>query len=104
MSDLARATELWWCTTWGERANDFLAPALGIEPLPVIGAGTRGTGIAWKSEHARPVIEAAVAAGRRVVWIEDFFGEYPEFVAVEYVDTAATGLISEKDLPPGLLP
>ncbi|MFO7700213.1 MAG: hypothetical protein R6W79_06390, partial [Acidimicrobiia bacterium] len=25
---LAEATELWWCSTWGERANDHLARAL----------------------------------------------------------------------------
>ena len=91
-------------TTWGERANTHLAPAIGIEPLPVVGAGTRGVGIEWKVAQAGPLIDEATLHGRRVVWIEDFDGAFPEVAAVEFVDTAATGLISEKDLPPGLLP
>ena len=95
---------MWWCTTWGERANTHLAPAIGIEPLPVVGAGTRGVGIEWKIAQAGPLIDEATSHGRRIVWIEDFDGAFPEVAAVEFVDTADTGLISEKDLPPGLLP
>ena len=101
---LVQVADVWWCTTWGERANTHLAPAIGIEPLPVVGAGTRGVGIEWKVAQAGPLIDAATSHGRRIVWIEDFDGAYPELADVEFVDTAATGLISETDLPPGLLP
>jgi len=100
---LVQITEVWWCTTWGDRANEYLAPVIGIEALPVVGAGTRGIGLSWKVEQARQLIEAAVASGRRVIWIEDFDGAFPDLPQVEFVDTAATGLVSEDDLPPGLL-
>jgi len=101
---LVQVAEVWWCTTWGVRANTYLAPVIGIEPLPVVGAVMPGIGLAWKVEHARQLIEKAVANGRRVVWIEDFDGDFPDLPGVEFVDTAATGLVSEGDLPLGLLP
>ena len=100
---LTESAEVWWCTTWGERANTYLAPAIGIGSLPVVGAHARGVGLAWKVEHARPVIDEALARRRRVVWIEDFDGVFPDLGGVEFIDTAAKGLIGPDDLPAGLL-
>ena len=33
-------TEVHWCTTWRDRANDEIAQHLGIGPLPVVDDGT----------------------------------------------------------------
>ena len=99
ISGLGEVAELWWCTTWMERANDDLGPHLGIGVLPVIGSGTRGIGLAWKADMARPVTETALAEGREVVWIEDFDGADPGIGGVELVDTADLGYLTGSHLP-----
>ena len=99
---LTTSCEVWWCTTWMERANDGIAAHLGIEALPVVGAGTRGTSIAWKESHVRSLAIPAVATGRVVAWIEDFNGRFPNIEGLQYIDTAAKGLLDEEMLT-GLL-
>ena len=55
------------------------------------------------------VASDAIAKGRRVIWIEDFYGEIPESAmpaGVEYVDTASTpggAVLIPKLVPAGLL-
>lgn len=101
---LAGGTELWWCTTWRQRANDEIRDHLGIDQLPVIDDGTRAVGLDWKVRVATPLIAEAVSHARMVCWIEDFYGTYPEFEdAVTYVDTGATGVLKSSDLPKDLL-
>ncbi|MFD7512083.1 hypothetical protein ACFV5N_22490 [Streptomyces sp. NPDC059853] len=63
-----------WATTWGEEANTWIAPILGLPPLPVLdepepsvtdGQDARA-GRLWKT---RAVV--ARAAGRPFAWVDD---------------------------------
>ena len=104
---LHEMTELWWCTSWGERANQEIGRHLGIPRLPVVWREVDPTVEDWKAAGARPLARAALAAGRRVVWIEDFDGCPPERkmpAGVEFVDTSAdgTGVLLPRFLPEDL--
>lgn len=99
---LVGMADVWWCTTWMDRANDGLADHLGIEPLPVVGAGSRPSGRAWKEAAARPLIERAIADGRSVYWIEDFDGNLPDIEGVTWIDTTDRGHLDATDLPVAL--
>jgi hypothetical protein len=88
---LARVTEVQWCTTWRHKANDEIAAHLGVGPLPVVDDGTSRRVTSWKAAAAYDTAEEALKAGRRVIWIEDFYGdppiqEMPE--GTEFIDTA----------------
>ena len=76
MSDLLRrltqTCEVWWCTTWRDRANADIADHLGIGPLPVVTDGSQSRWVGWKSGAARDIVTTALADGRPVYWIEDF--------------------------------
>ncbi|MFE4589391.1 HAD domain-containing protein [Streptomyces laurentii] len=75
--------ELVWATTWGEAANEVLAPRLGLPPLPVVDwpeeleeeleeetvaelEADFGAGLHWKT---RPL--SVWAGGRPYVWLDD---------------------------------
>ena len=79
-----------------------------IQTAMIIGAalidpdGTEHT-TEWKPEAARPVVAEAIAAGRHVIWIEDFNGALPDLDGVTYVDTGARGVLSWSDLPLDIL-
>jgi HAD domain in Swiss Army Knife RNA repair proteins len=64
--------ELVWLTSWNHHANDWIAPAIGLPPLPVINvappAGVRPATQHWK----RPAV-AEWAAGRPLAWLDDEF-------------------------------
>ncbi len=109
MPDLVRrlteTCEVWWCTTWRNRANDEIAQHLDIEPLPVVTDRSQSRWVDWKAVAARALVTAALADGRPVYWIEDFYGtppidELPD--GVVYVDTT-TGehrcVLTEDGLP-----
>jgi hypothetical protein len=70
---LTRLTELYqlvWCTAWEDRAAEFLAPFLGLPPLPVI----RFEEPAEEDGHWKwPAIEAFVG-DRPFAWIDDELG------------------------------
>jgi hypothetical protein len=65
--------ELVWGTSWEERANEKVAPRLGLPDLPVIAVSTEPPGldygVLWKTGHI-----AAYAAGRPFVWLDDHPG------------------------------
>ena len=89
---LCSVAEVHWCTTWRHRANDDIARHLGIPALPVVDDGSSSRYVDWKAEAAHDLAAAAIADGRRVLWIEDFYGEPPvdEMPAgVEFLDTAS---------------
>ncbi|MEY3034427.1 MAG: hypothetical protein RLZ86_1049 [Actinomycetota bacterium] len=91
VSWLCSVAEVHWCTTWRERANDEIAAHLGIPALPVVDDGTNDRHTGWKAAAARELASSALAEGRRVLWIEDFYGEPPVDempVGVEFLDTA----------------
>lgn len=72
--DLGQTYDLVWATTWGQEANTFIAPVLGLPPLPVVTWPTlHDTGpqdTFWKTRHL-----LAHAAGRPFAWIDDELGE-----------------------------
>ena len=87
---LCRVAEVHWCTTWRSRANDEIADYLGIDPLPVVDDGTVSRYVDWKAAAAHELARRALSDGRRVLWIEDFYGRIPTDempFGVEFVDT-----------------
>ncbi|GHB06022.1 MULTISPECIES: hypothetical protein [Streptomyces] len=62
--------ELAWATTWKNEANEWIAPRLGLPPLPYIDwprmHGLTGNGTYWKTRY---VVE--YAAGRPFAWVDD---------------------------------
>jgi hypothetical protein len=66
-----RGVEVAWSTTWGDSANAFLAPLLGIEPLPVATSSMkprRGEGaFEWKARATR----ATFGDGHPIVFVDD---------------------------------
>lgn len=109
MQHLTRVAEVWWCTTWRAAVNDDLAPHLGVGPLPVVDDGTNDRYVGWKPAAARPLAEAALAAGRPVYWIEDFAGDSPYSEmpdGVTFIDTAADAefVLRPEHLPTELKP
>ena len=102
MGELVRAltaeTEVWWCTTWRQRANNDIATHLDIEALPVIDDGGEKRTTEWKTDAARGLVAEALAAGRLVVWIEDFGAHRPDLEGVIYVDTTDYGHLRWSDL------
>lgn len=88
---LTENCEVHWLTTWRENANDEIADALGIDPLPVVTDGTNDRVVSWKPAAAYPVALKALEEGREVWWIEDFYKMIPDYqmpIGVKYVDTA----------------
>jgi hypothetical protein len=89
---LCGVADVHWCTTWRHRANDEIAAHLGISTLPVVDDGTDDRQTGWKAAAAYDLAAAALAEGRRVLWIEDFYGDLPHVKmprGVEFLDTAA---------------
>ena len=99
--------EVRWCTTWRHRANDEIAAHLGIGRLEVVDDGSGARSVDWKAEAAYELAADALRAGRRVYWIEDFYGrppvdEMPD--GVVFVDTTARDdrVLLPDHLPAGL--
>lgn len=92
IQEICKVAEVHWCTTWRHRANEEIADHLGIAQLPVVDDGTSRRIVDWKAAAAYDLVAGALAAGRRVLWIEDFYGQLPvdEMPAgTEFLDTAA---------------
>ena len=106
---LTMCTDVRWCTTWRERANDEIADHLGIGKLPVVTDGSASKYVDWKASAARPLVIEALDAGREVFWIEDFYGDPPREqlpAGVTYIDTtvmAPRGVLTAQDLPRSLV-
>lgn len=89
---LCSVADVHWCTTWRHRANDEIATHLGIPALPVVDDGTDDRHVGWKAAAARDLAAAALAEGRRVLWIEDFYDDPPVDempFGVDFLDTAS---------------
>ncbi|QJT01754.1 hypothetical protein G9272_16735 [Streptomyces asoensis] len=70
---LALGCDLVWATTWMEKANEVVAPRIGLPNLPVADwpdtaadAGPDPRGLHWKT---RRLVEWA--AGRPFIWVDD---------------------------------
>jgi hypothetical protein len=103
--DLVAKAEVWWCTTWRDRANNELASFLEIERLPVIDDGSHSRSVGWKPAAAHAIAREALDSGREVFWVEDFYGNVPTAAmpdGVAFIDTAADTLgpvLTEEMLP-----
>jgi len=107
-------TEIVWCTTWRNRANEFISPILGIpNDLKVATDGTAIRFTSWKANAMREFAIPALTDGREVYWIEDFYGSYPQVpkngdLGTHLIDTAPPGetrsRLEVNDLPPHLRP
>jgi len=66
--------ELVWASTWKNEANEWIAPRLGLPPLPYIDwpdmHGLTGSGTYWKTRH---VVD--YADGRPFAWVDDEISE-----------------------------
>ncbi len=63
---LAELFEIVWATTWEHKANEAIAPLLGLPPLPVVEFGQARMGDTWKL----PAV-AAFAGDRPRAWVDD---------------------------------
>ncbi|MEU8572508.1 HAD domain-containing protein [Streptomyces asoensis] len=73
---LALGCDLVWATTWMERANEVVAPRIGLPRLPVAdwpdpdaAAEPVPRGLHWKTRH---LVERA--DGRPFIWVDDEIG------------------------------
>ncbi|MEV1005912.1 hypothetical protein [Streptomyces sp. NPDC049881] len=70
----ALACEPVWATTWGDDANDCLAPLLGLPPLPVVPwpePSDLDALDAWNGLHWKTRALVTWAAGRPFAWADD---------------------------------
>ncbi|MEU7576592.1 hypothetical protein AB0B50_03185 [Streptomyces sp. NPDC041068] len=72
---LALPCELVWATTWMEEANEYVAPRIGLPPLPLVNwpepsDADERVGLHWKT---RALVERA--AGRAFAWVDDEIGD-----------------------------
>ncbi|MDH6489940.1 HAD domain-containing protein [Streptomyces sp. SAI-127] len=80
--------DLVWATTWREEANTFIAPVLGLPPLPVVdwpttlAPGPNGT--FWKTRHL-----VNHAEGRPFVWLDDELDDRDRDFVAAYHDGPA---------------
>ncbi|MFJ4908783.1 hypothetical protein ACIQCR_27400 [Streptomyces sp. NPDC093249] len=65
--------ELVWATTWEDDANAWVAPRLGLPPLPVVRWPDDGPGPGGGVHGKTPVL-VAWAAGRPFAWVDDEIG------------------------------
>ncbi|MFH8494490.1 HAD domain-containing protein [Streptomyces coeruleorubidus] len=68
---MALGCRLVWASTWGEEANEVVAPRIGLPKLPVLewpenSAEAVPRGLHWKT---RPLVEWA--DGRPFIWVDD---------------------------------
>jgi HAD domain in Swiss Army Knife RNA repair proteins len=88
LAELAARFEIVWATAWGAEANRFLAPLLGLAPLPVIGFPT-------VPFHPRDKVPAVIsyAGDRPLVWLDDALQpEAHAWAAQRHVPTLLIGV------------
>ncbi|MFC5202789.1 hypothetical protein [Streptomyces kaempferi] len=85
--------DLVWCTTWAAEANEWIAPHLGLPPLPVVEWDTEQApgprrdqpgGTFWKTQHV-----VTWAQGRPFAWIDDDIDDRDRAYVAEHHDGPA---------------
>ncbi|GAA4623675.1 HAD domain-containing protein [Cellulomonas oligotrophica] len=74
----ALPVELVWATTWGQDANDLLAPLLGWSALPVLDPAEPSAEDTWFRLHWKTRSILRHAAGRDLVWVDDEIADADE--------------------------
>ena len=95
MARLSEAFDCVWATTWEERANDLIAPHLGVgADWPVIKFKGWARHPTWKLPDVRKWCEDN-ARGRRVAWLDDdLHGDAEEWAAKRTEGGEPTVLVS----------
>jgi hypothetical protein len=106
---LHEIADIHWLTTWRDNANEYISPIVGLPiDLPVISdrvGYSRYTD--WKAPAAAPIARELLAEGKRVLWIEDFYGRIPKAAfedEMEFIDTGAEEGLFPFHLDDELLP
>ncbi|MEV6810164.1 hypothetical protein [Streptomyces sp. NPDC051132] len=74
-----------WATTWMGEARDFIAPAIGLPPLPFVDFGDRLEGKGPGGTHGKTEALVAHANGRDFAWVDDEITDTDrEFVAARH--------------------
>ncbi|MEV6639647.1 hypothetical protein [Amycolatopsis sp. NPDC051371] len=68
---LDRGAELAWATSWGVCAADWIAPHLGLPPMPVIEVPNHGPAFGWSPKVA-PIRRWVL--DRPLAWLDDQLG------------------------------
>ena len=71
LRELAADFDLVWMTQWADQANEFVAPVLGLPPLPVIKPIVRGL---LNPSINKEYPAKAFVKGRPFAWVEDGHG------------------------------
>lgn len=102
-----------WATMWNERANDLIAPALGIEPFPVMYADhnkgwdtalARGTE-QWNVHrlwYAKTPLLPEYAAGQPFAWLDDDHSRADRFWLAKQADAPEHFLLQRTDADYGI--
>ncbi len=94
IQSIEASTDLYWLTTWRNKANEHISDILGIsKETPVIDDGTATRNPHWKFETVRPLAEQLKNDGQEVLWIEDFGRVYDNRLTgtLKFVDTDFNG-------------
>lgn len=75
ITDLRRRANVVWATTWESAANDYIAPILGIEPLP-LGVSTETTGGRMSEDSSMWKARALAPTRAPLVWVDDLNDRY----------------------------
>ena len=66
--------KLIWATTWQHEANDWIAPHVGLPPLPVLSFAHPGTTMGLQHWKLPELVDHA--CGRPFAWVDDEVGPY----------------------------
>tara|TARA_B100000029_G_C17263524_1_gene847185 strand:+ start:191 stop:766 length:576 start_codon:yes stop_codon:yes gene_type:complete len=99
-----RSTDLYWLTTWREKANKYISPLLGLpSDIPVISDGLNTRNVQWKAAVCKPVAERLQDQGKTIYWIEDFRG-FTHYELLDVLIPIDTDVFGEGVLLPQHLP
>ena len=79
-------TEIVWCTTWEDSANQWIGPLVGLGERRVIHPGLNDETFSWKESSVLADMAANPCAG--AIWIEDFGYELDQ----RFADANVTGI------------
>lgn len=103
IGELDQRCDIVWCTTWRLNANDEIAAFLGVGPYEALDPDGASMTPRWKPSTVANHAREDIAAGRRIIWIEDFYRRLPTIEGIHYVDTGKHTRLRPEDIPADLL-
>ena len=79
-------TEIVWCTTWEDSANQWIAPLVGLDERRVIHPASDDESFSWKERSVLADMAANPCTG--AIWIEDFGYSLDQ----RFADAGVTGI------------